>query len=174
MPEISSSGREICSHRQQDPEPGTGSSCSGILCRGRSAARAAGIRSRVPGDLQRVPFPAATGAELGHQSGRKDKQTDKQPQAAGTGRIRATAAGSSAGIRSQVPEISSSGWEICSHRQQDPEPGTGSGCSGIHQLMICIRIRSRVPELAAAGSSAGIREQLQQPGRPGDLQRVPD
>ena len=96
----------------------------------------------MPGDLQRVPFPAATGAELGHQSGRKDKQTDKQPQAAGTGRIRAAAAGSSAGI-----------WE----------PGAGDQQQRPGDLQ---------PQ--AAGSGARNREQLQQPGRPGDLQRVPD
>ncbi len=50
-----------------------------------------------------MPFPAATGAELGHQSGRKDKQTDKQPQAAGTGRIRANYSGGS-GILCRDPE----------------------------------------------------------------------
>ena len=78
-----------------------------------------------------MPFPAATGAELGHQSGQKDKQTDKQPQAAGTGRIRAAAAGSSAGVREpgagdQRPQAAGSGARCrrsaagaisCSHRR---------------------------------------------------------
>jgi len=129
---------------------GTGSSCSGILCR-RSAARAAtgrgtgcsGIHQlmicirireqlqRQPGqqdpepgagDLQRVPFPAATGAELGHQGGRMDKQTDKQPQAAGTGQIWPNQ-GSGSGILCRDPE------------QLQQQPGTGSSCSN-YQLTI--------------------------------------
>ena len=166
MPEISSSGREICSHRQQDPEPGTGSSCSsqgghrrgnwlqrdpsaddlhqdpGARCRRSAAARpeicshrqqdpepgnreqlqrdplpgaaarAAGIRSRVPGDLQRVPFSAATGAELGHQSSRKGKQTVKQSQAAGTRQI-----WPESGQRQRDPSADD--------LHQDPEPGAG-------------------------------------------------
>ncbi len=119
------------------------------------------------GDLQRVPFPAATGAELGHQSGRKDKQTDKQPQAAGTGRIRAAAAGSSAGIREPgagdqrqrpgdlQPQAAGSGARNREQLQrdpsaddlhQDPEPGAGTGCSGI----LC-----RDPGAAAAARAAG-------------------
>ncbi len=82
---------------QQDPEPGAG-------------------------DLQRVPFPAATGAELGHQGGRMDKQTDKQPQAAGTGQIWPNQGGGS-GILCRDPE------------QLQQQPGTGSSCSN-YQLTI--------------------------------------
>ena len=55
-------------HRQQDPEPGNREQLQRdplpeISQGGRN-------RSRVPGDLQRVPFPAATGA--GDQPGQRD------------------------------------------------------------------------------------------------------
>jgi len=138
---------------QQDPEPGAG-------------------------DLQRVPFPAATGAELGHQGGRMDKQTDKQPQAAGTGQIWPNQ-GSGSGILCRDPE------------QLQQQPGTGSSCSsqGGHRRGNWLQRDPSADDLhqdpepgagdqqqrpgdlqpQAAGSGARNREQLQ--GDPEQLQQ---
>ena len=194
---------EICSHRQQDPEPGAGTGCSGIhqlmicsgirepgreissgrgnisqsahllatfskrrkcflagsgtgnscsgihqlmICSGiRSGSRAARTGkngSQVPETAAAGAISGSHGAKIDNQSGRKDKQTDKRPQAAGTGRIRANYS-SCSGILCRDPGARAGNW-----LQRVPFSGSRVPeiCSGIHQLMICIRIRSRVPE----------------------------
>ena len=67
--------------------------------------------------------------------------------------------------------------EICSHRQQDPEPGTGSSCSsqGGHRRGNWLQRDPSADDLhqdpepgaAAAGSSAGDQQPGQQDPEPG-------
>ena len=83
-----------------------------------------------PEQLQRQPgrpepepgaISCSQGAKIDNQSGRKGKQTDKRPQAAGTGRIRANYS-SCSGILCRDPGARAGNWL---QLHQDPEPGAG-------------------------------------------------